>query len=887
MPRARPLQPSLNAGEFSPRMAARTDFAKYPLACGTLLNMVPIPQGGAMRRPGTRFVAETKNSAKRSRLIPFEFSTAQAYVVEAGEGYLRFYRNQGRIGTADTDAAIVNGTFTAGISGWSELSSGTASIGHDAANGRLNLNGAASSVAIAEQAVSLSAGFLGTAHVVSFRVCGVAGDTVKLRIGTTSGATNVVNDVAFATGWHCYAFTPAGSPVYLQFRNETAKTVKIDDVTIHDDAPVEIGAPYAEADLSGIKYAQSADVLYLCHRSYPVMKLARYGHTSWSLSEAPFNDGPWLKANIETARTLQPSATSGFGITITAAGHSPFAATDVGRLVRIKHGSAWGSAVITGHTSATQVSADVQNAFGGTSASSDWRLGAWGQGAPGFPGAVTFFEQRLCFAGSLSQPQTIWMSQSADFENFRPDNGSGTVEDDDALDYTISADQVNAIRWLWAGPQLVVGTVGGEWVVSSDGPLITPADIDVKRQTAFGAADLPPINMRGRLLFLQRAQRKILEFLYSLDVQNWQATDLTILASHVSKGGIVDLTYQQELDSCLWCVRADGVLPTLTYQPDQNVVGWARQILGGRCDGGEAAAEAVACIPGAAQNEVWLTVRRTINGTTRRTVEFVEAPYDTGDDPSNALYADCGLTFDAKVNATLTPGAPSGGAVTFTAGAPAFGAGDVGREIHHAYQDDDGAWRLARARIVSFVSATVVSADVLVPFPSAATIPANGWALTATAVAGLGHLEGETVAVLANGAVHPPRVVIGGQIALDYPVSKAQIGLPYAHVYESLKWEAGAVAGTAQGQMKQISGVTLVLLDALNARVGPSLDRLRTVPFRGVDDPMSAAVPLFTGEKFIEFDGGYATDTRVVIEGSDPLPFTLLALAPEIRTNAR
>jgi hypothetical protein len=154
-------------------------------------------------------------------------------------------------------------------------------------------------------------------------------------------------------------------------------------------------------------------------------------------------------------------------------------------------------------------------------------------------------------------------------------------------------------------------------------------------------------------------------------------------------------------------------------------------------------------------------------------------------------------------------------------------------------------------------------------------------------VAGAAHLEGEIVSILADGAVHPPRPVVGGVVTLDHPAACIVLGLPYRHTYESLKWEAGAAAGTAQGQTKRIHGVTLVLLDSLNAAIGPTDADLKTIPFRDVTDAMDGPVPLFTGERYVEFDADFTTDSRIVITGADPVPFTLLAVAPEMRTNSR
>lgn len=889
MPRATPLQPSLNAGELGPRMVARTDFAKYPLGCATLENMIPLPQGGATRRPGTVFVAEARDHDAQPRLLPFQFSTAQAYILEAGGGYFRFYKDRGRVEVAATDAAIANGTFTSGITDWDDRSSGTGAIGHDAANGRLNLAAAGSgNEAHVEQAVTTTA--TGQEHVVRFQVLGAPGDEIRLHVGTTSTGGEIVDDVTFRTGWHTYAFTPTVSPFYVQFRNETAKTVQVDDVSLIDGAPVELGTPYATADLAPLKIAQSADTMWICSRSHPVYKLTRSGHESWSMSEALFDDGPWLPVNAG-ATTLTPSATSGAGITITASASAGindgdgFSATDIGRLIRIQYGSAWGHAIITAVASATSVTADVKSNFGGMAAEADWRLGAW-SATTGYPGAIAFFEQRLGFAGTTHQPQTFWLSQSGDFENMRPDDGSGSVEDDDALDYTISADQVNAIRWMAPGQKLFMGTVGGEWLVQSDGPLLTPTDIDVKRQTAFGTADVAPQQMRGRMLFLQRAARKVLEFSFSVEVDNYRALDMTLLADHISVGGFTEMAYQQELDSTLWCVRADGQLCALAYQPDQDVIGWSRQILGGTWQGGTAAVESVAVIPGAGEDEVWIVGKRTIGGLTKRYVEIFAAPYASGADQATACYVDAALRYDDPKPVTA---AASASPAVITAPSHGFGNGD-------------------RVRVTSIKGMTAlndrvfvisdVTADTMALFDRETGDPIDGTVLGAyaaggqvrrleTAFTGLDHLNGETVSILADGAVHPAKTVSGGALTLDYPAGTVIAGLPFTHTYKSLKWEAGSATGTAQGQTKRIHGITMILLDALNAQVGADESTLRSVPFRGGGDAMDSAVPFFTGEKYIELDGDYATDSRVIIQGNDPVPFTLLAVAPVLKTNTR
>ena len=825
MPKANPLQAALNAGEFSPRMAARVDFGKYPAGCEVLRNMIPLPQGGAARRPGTRFVAAAQDSGIKGRLLPFEFSTLQAYIIEAGEKRFRFFRNQGPILVAPAGAAIVNGGFDGDILGWSDLSSGSASIGHNA-GGWLDLIGAAAGVAVAEQAVTATQG--GQEQVLTFQVLGLAGDRVSLRIGSSSGGSDILAETDFAAGFHSVAFTPGVGPFYLQFRNAKAKTLGVDTVTILDDRPLELETPYAAAELPLIKWAQSADVMYLAHPDHPIRKLARSGHRSWSLVEVAWQDGPYGPVNAAAGLTLQPAATGGLGVTVTAAGHAPFVASDLGRLLRIKNGTDWGYGAIAEVVSASEVKVDVRRSFADTTAALDWALGAWSE-TTGYPTTVTFFEQRFAAANTRSQPQTFWLSQSADIENQRPDSLEGSaieVQDDDALDFTIAATRVNAIRWLAPGRQLFMGTAGGEWIIASDGPVLTPSDIDVKQHASHGSADVAPARISNVALFVQRARRKVREFSFNFQSDGYRAPDLTILADHMTRGGLTELAYQEEPDSLLWCLRGDGQLAALTYLRDQDVVGWSRQILGGRFEEGPALVESLAVIPGNAavgsegRDEVWFLVKRRIDGATRRSLEVLAGAFEG---PERSDFA------------------------------------------------DEAAWRTAllEAQKRAFYVDSGLSGSFAAPV---------------TSVTGLEHLEGETVAVLADGGVHPERVVAGGQITLDAPAREVTVGLPYGHSFRSLKLAVGAVAGTAVGKIKRVHGVTLVLLHALGGRVGPAEERLEPLIFRGVGDAMDQAVPLFSGELRVAFPGDYGRDPRLVIQGDAPLPFTLLAIAPELQT---
>ena len=142
MARANPYLSAFNEGEFSQRMVARVNFEQYDNAAALMENLILMPQGGFQRRPGTRYIAAVKDQASETALYPFEFSTSQAYVIEAGDQYFRFFRNQGQLVASNIGATITNGYFTAGITGWTDQSAGTGAISHNATTVRLSLDSA-------------------------------------------------------------------------------------------------------------------------------------------------------------------------------------------------------------------------------------------------------------------------------------------------------------------------------------------------------------------------------------------------------------------------------------------------------------------------------------------------------------------------------------------------------------------------------------------------------------------------------------------------------------------------------------------------------------------------------------------------------------------------
>ena len=655
---------NFTAGELSPRLDGRTDLNKYFNGTKTLENMLIHPHGGASRRSGTKFIHEVKTSSAQTRLIPFEFSTTQTYILEFGNQYIRFYKDQGIITESNKT-----------ISGATQANPGVIT--------------------------ATSHGYSNGDHVIITGVVGMTelnGKTFKVANKTTN--TFEIQDVdgnnVNTTGYTAYGSAGVANKIY------------------------EIASPYTTADLSTIKFAQSADLMYLVHPSYAIRKLSRSGHTSWTLSSPSLTGSPSPTLNNTTDK---------------------------------------------------------------------------------YPSSVTFFEQRLVFAGTNDNPQTIWFSKSGDLENFT----TGT-NDTDAMVYTIASNKVNAIRYMSAQRSLIVGTVGGEFVVSGSGTTlpITPTNVQIQKQSSYGAANVDAVQIENVTMFLQRAKRKIRELTYNLNIDQYQAQDMTLLAEHISDGGILEMAYQQEPDSILWCVRSDGTLLGLTYARTEQVVGWHRHIIGGAFGSGQAVVESVASIPtDSNEDELYVIVKRTINSVTRRYVEHLTL-FDYGTDQTDAFYVDSGLTYSGSATTSIT---------------------------------------------------------------------------------GLNHLEGQSVTILADGSTHPNKTVSGGAITLDRSSTKVHIGLPYTSLLQTMRIESQSNEGTSQSKTKRINEVTLRLHETVGVEVGASLTDMERIPFRSSAAAMDTAVPLFTGDKQVEFRDDFNTDGHVYVRQTQPLPLTLLSIYPMLTVN--
>ncbi len=362
-----------------------------------------------------------------------------------------------------------------------------------------------------------------------------------------------------------------GKLIAFEFNTEQTYLLAITDeqIAIYASGALidTVPAPWTEEQIPQLAWTQSADTLLLVHPDQPPKKLTRNPDASWSLADWTFftDAGVVHQPSFKfagSAVTLTPSATTGT-ITITASS-GVFESGHENTRLRIGNKEV----LITDFSSATVVTADVIETLGGTSATIDWEEQAFSP-VRGYPATVAFHQDRLVIGGSRDLPNRLWFSKSGDLFNF--DLGTGL--DDEAIEFAVLSDQVNAIRGIFSGRHLQVFTSGAEWMVTGD-PL-TPAAVQIRRQTRTGSVTdrhIPPVNVDGATLFIARNKREIQEFIYTDLEQAYQSTDLALLSRHLIIDP-VDQDYDQRR-RLLFLVRADGKFATLTVFRSEEVAAW-------------------------------------------------------------------------------------------------------------------------------------------------------------------------------------------------------------------------------------------------------------------------------------------------------------------------
>lgn len=594
MAKITPIKTAFNAGELSPYLDGRVDIAKYGQGCRRLENFIPNVQGPIVRRPGTRFVAEVKDSTARTWLAKFEFNYQQSFILEMGPLYIRFFLDH---------APVVSGMAVYEIASPFDVSHLT------------NVDGT-----------------FGLSMVQS-------GDVIYIthRDLTPKKLSRLAND-----NWTIIDTQITGGPFL------TNNTVEGNIVTaVLDGGGSGLYDLTAVTDVFG---PEMVGTLFLMETTDDSTISQWVSNTPVAVGDNVRNDDKYY-----VAVSVGTSNNSGYVAPIHTMGQQNDGTAGVNVLWKYI-GDKQAIFKIISYTDSTHVRCSLINQLvvGATDSTWAWSKSAW-DSSVGFPSQITFFRERLTFA----RDQKVWFSVAGDFENFAAKE-FGSVLADSAISIDIQSDTSSQTMYLTpTSIGLVVGTSDGEMLISesSTGEPFGPTNSKVSQSSGYGARQIKPIRVDSAVLFVQRSGRKVRESTYDLNSDNFIAADITLLSEHITGNGIVDMTFHREPYSCLWACRDDGILLGMTYNKLQDVSCWHRHYLGGSF--GRSAfgfVESVQTIPryDGTQDDLWLIVKRTINGVTKRYIEYLERDYRAGDLQSSSYYVDCGLSYSGSPVTTFS-----------------------------------------------------------------------------------------------------------------------------------------------------------------------------------------------------------------------------------------
>jgi hypothetical protein len=529
-----------------------------------------------------------------------------------------------------------------------------------------------------------------------------------------------------------------------------------------------------------------------------------------------------------------------------------------------------------------------------------------------YPGVVTYFQGRRAYADTLNNPDTYFLSQPGSYTNL---DAADPPVPSDAVTGTPWAQQVNGIQWMVPMTSgLIVGTGLDTWLLTGTGGAgspVEPASQNAASQETNGfSPTVPPIKINYELLFAQALGARIRAAVFNFWNSTYNSEDLTILSNHLFDGHqIVQWAWAQEPYRVIWIVRDDGVLISLTYLKEQQVIGWARHDTQG-----QVVSIAVASEPPV--DAVYIAVKRFIPGKNAYGyyVERMDNRLWTAGAES-CWCVDAGLALSpARPPASLTASAASG-SVVFTASAAVFDGVNTGKPGQVIRMGG------GKAIVTGYLSPTQVTGNITVPIAAvvpdvAANLPQiplpaapGAWSIgtPVTSVSGLNHLEGMTVTGLADGAVIPPTVVTNGTIALVNPATQVVVGLPFQAQIQSLHLQKPGEE--IQDERKRVIGVTVRLEQSRGVKLGANQPNASAqegganVPWgkypygRMIEVPEIQAqlgpaqyLPLFTGDHYIPIDddwnmpGQSAPPGMIAAQQDYPLPLNVLAFVPKFAT---
>lgn len=701
----------------------------------------------------------------------------------------------------------------------------------------------------------------------------------------------------------------SGDTYALEFTHLKMRVYRNGGLVVYSSGPsigqvFELTTPFTRDQLRALNFTQSADVMDIVHPSHKPQKLKRFDHDNWTISPVSFVpsiaapasatatytgggsgvSAPWryqITAVKDTTDVIEESlpVTSN---SITVYLNAPYASVTWAAVAGASYYNIYkdnAGAGIYGFVGRASTTSFADSNVAPTKTDTP----PTGQdpfvGDNNYPGAVGYFQQRICYAGTNNKPQTLWFSKVGALQNF---GYSFPFKDDDAITWTMASDEVNRVMHIVPLRSLMVFTDGAEWVVRGQSSGFTAKTINGDPQTKNGIGQLQPLVLNDSALYAQERGRTVTAFGYTLESDGFTGSDISVLSPQMlQQYSLVEWDYQKIPYSIVWGVREDGQMIGLTYLAEQQVIGWHRHVTDGKV-------LSVCTVPEGRIDAVYLCVERMVGGVPKRYVERMadrQLPRDMGEPVIDlSWFVDCGLRYNGT-NTTSETMTLTGGVswkypeyLTLTSSnAARFVVGDIGDQIQFKAA---GAPAL-RLEITGFTSGGVVTVRPLGEVPEEFRNTAiTSWAMARNVFSGLSHLEGREVVALADGAVLRGLTVTSGAVDIGTPGAIVLIGLPYQSEIQTLEVTVQN-SETLADKKKIIKQVTAQLLETRGGWYGRSASDSDLMEFkpRQESDDYGPIQPI-TGAATQLITDGWSGNGQVTIVQKDPLPLNILSIVP-------
>ena len=962
------ILPSFAKGEIAPALYGRVDTAAYAVALKQAKNAIVHPQGGASNRPGQLFIGPVKDHAVKPRFIEFDFKTGDAYVLEFGHQYMRVIRGDGHVVEAAKGVQIVSR-----ITGGFQLTYFTPH-GY-ATNDELFLTGFSSIPLLNNRRVKITVlttttvrvdtDHSTTRYIFAPNPVGTyagGGTSAKIYEITTPYDSADLDELKYVQSADVMTLTHPDYPVYELSRFDHDDWVLsepdfVPEVVYPTGEAVSVGTPGAvteryrvtafsedtfEESLPGVN-ATARAITGVTRGTTTTILCAGHGFSNGDevvldniVGTIELNGRRFFVTNQSTNQydilDHQENPVDSTNYTAYVSGGFSWQT-----FVRITNGATVANNTVswTAQTGIRRYAVYKEknglfgligetelNAFLDSNISPDLDISPPHYSEPflqtgDFPGAVSYYEQRRVFGGSTDRPDTATYSKVGTGNNF---TSAIPLQPDDSFETTLASLKVNEIRHFVPGNDLIVLTSESEWRVNSGTDAgFSPDTVRQKPQSAWGSSHLRPFLLGNTVIFLANTEAEVRSLGYSVQIDGYLSSNLSVLANHLFENfRVVDWCYARTPDPRIYCVRSDGVILTLTFEQEQEVIAWTTWETPGLY-------ETVATMRRGAsitEDAVFSVVQRTvpspdISGDPNYAgthVRWIERTYSRiFDEVQDCFFVDAGASFQDVITLESTDFIPEGGGTVFTTPPITPDLGDEnkiiitlpagesfteGEEVEvsgvkwsSTDYDADGnlpeitTFQSQRGYVwsaggSSYHFTTDAAGTDFITYPSNATYLTGGKVRRVfTTIPELWHLDQRTVVVLQDGDVQRDLFVDDGTLTLASSAARVQVGLPYVCDLETLNIEAPQ--GTVQGRPVQVPTVTLRFQKSREILVGPNKNQLSPVPFRS-DEAYGVPTRLYTGDHEALMRAEWNKTGNILIRQKDPLPMTLLAAIPHL-----